>query len=122
MSADEFRDQQRKLAENGVMHCLAAYVDVHGVVKAKAVPISHFGRMMRGSELFTGAALDGLGQGPQDDELAVHPDPGAVTQLLWRPSVAWAPGTSHVAATWEVVGFPCRSRAVVGHRSAGAGN
>ncbi len=92
MSTDEFGDQQRSLAENGVRHCLAAYVDVHGVAKAKAVPISHFPRMMRGSELFTGAALDGLGQGPQDDELAVHPDPGAVTQLPWRPSVAWAPG------------------------------
>ena len=92
MGADEFGDQQRSLADNGVRHCLAAYVDVHGVAKAKAVPISHFGRMMRGSELFTGAALDGLGQGPQDDELAVHPDPGAVTQLPWRPSVAWAPG------------------------------
>ena len=56
MGADEFGDRQRSLAENGVRHCLAAYVDVHGVAKAKAVPISHFSRMMRGSELFTGAA------------------------------------------------------------------
>ena len=92
MGADEFGDRQRSLADSGVRHCLAAYVDVHGIAKAKAVPISHFPRMMRGSELFTGAALDGLGQGPQDDELAVHPDPSAVTQLPWRPSVAWAPG------------------------------
>ena len=92
MGADEFGKQQRSLAENGVKHCLAAYVDVHGIAKAKSVPISHFQRMMRGSELFTGAALDGLGQGPQDDELAVHPDPGAIAQLPWRPSVAWAPG------------------------------
>jgi glutamine synthetase len=48
--------------------------------------------MMRGSELFTGAALDGLGQGPHDDELAIHPDPEAVVQLPWRPEIAWAPG------------------------------
>ena len=47
--------------------------------------------MMRGSELFTGAALDGLGQGPHDDELAVHPDPNGIVQLPWRPEVAWAP-------------------------------
>ena len=92
MGADEFGKQQRALAENGVKHCLAAYVDVHGIAKAKSVPISHFQRMMRGSELYTGAALDGLGQGPQDDELALHPDPGAIVQLPWRPSVAWAPG------------------------------
>lgn len=80
------------LAKAGVRHCLAAYVDVHGVPKAKAVPIDHFQRMMRGSELFTGAALDGLGQTPSDDELALLPDPGAITQLPWRPEVAWAPG------------------------------
>jgi glutamine synthetase len=82
----------RKLAENGVRHCLASYVDLHGIPKAKSVPISHFARMMRGSELFTGAALDGLGQGPNDDELAIHPDPAAVTVLPWRREVAWAPG------------------------------
>jgi glutamine synthetase len=82
----------RKLAENGVRHCLASYVDLHGIPKAKTVPISHFARMMRGSELFTGAALDGLGQGPNDDELAIHPDPAAVTVLPWRREVAWAPG------------------------------
>jgi glutamine synthetase len=82
----------RALSEKGVKHCLASYVDVHGIPKAKSVPISHFARMMRGSELFTGAALDGLGQDPNDDELAVHPDPAAITVLPWRPDVAWAPG------------------------------
>jgi glutamine synthetase len=33
-----------------------------------------------------------LGQGPHDDELAIHPDPEAVVQLPWRPEIAWAPG------------------------------
>ncbi len=87
------RESKDSLIAKGVVHCLAAYVDVHGIPKGKAVPVEHFDRMMRGSELFTGAALDGLGQGPQDDELAVHPDPDAVTILPWRPTVAWAPGT-----------------------------
>ena len=80
------------LAEKGVRYCLPFYVDVHGIPKTKTVPIDHFDRMMRGSELFTGAAIDGLGQGPQDDELAVHPDPDAVVQLPWRPEVAVIPG------------------------------
>ena len=83
---------KRRLEESGVRYCLAAYVDVHGIPKAKAVPLDHFERMMRGSELFTGAALDGLGQGPQDDELALYPDARALTVLPWRPEVAWAPG------------------------------
>jgi glutamine synthetase len=83
---------KRRLEESGVKYCLASYVDAHGIPKAKSVPLAHFERMMRGSELFTGAALDGLGQGPQDDELAIHPDPRAVTILPWRSEVAWAPG------------------------------
>jgi glutamine synthetase len=75
-----------------VRYCLPAYVDIHGVLKSKSVPIAHFERAMRGSELFTGAALEGLGQDTHDDELALHPDPGAVTQLPWRTTVAWMPG------------------------------
>ncbi len=86
------RDQLR---ERGVAYCLSSYVDVHGVLKAKAVPIDHFSGMMRGSELFTGAAIDGLGQGPDDDELSVWPDLDAITVLPWEPTVAWAPGHLH---------------------------
>lgn len=85
----------RDLVARGVKYCLASYVDVHGISKAKAVPVDHLERMMRGSELFTGAALEGLGQSPNDDELAVYPDPRAVTVLPWRPEVAWAPGNLH---------------------------
>ena len=72
--SSDFAALGRELAGKGVKHCLAAYVDLHGIPKAKGVPISHFARMMRGSELFTGAALDGLGQGPSDDELAIQPE------------------------------------------------
>ena len=80
------------LARQGAKYFMPTYVDVHGVPKTKVVPIDHLARAARGSELFTGAALDGLGQGPHDDELALHPDIGAVVQLPWQPDVAWAPG------------------------------
>jgi len=83
---------REELVKRGVKYCFSSYVDAHGIPKGKTVPIHHFERMMRGSELFTGAALDGLGQGPHDDELAIHPDVNAVTQLPWRPEIAWAPG------------------------------
>ena len=93
---DEGWERKREeLRDSGVAYCLSAYVDVHGVPKAKAVPIDHFTQMMGGSELFTGAAIDGLGQGPADDELAVWPDLDAITQLPWEPTVAWAPGQLH---------------------------
>ena len=51
------------LIQSGVKYCLPSYVDIHGVSKSKFVPIAHFDRMMNGSELCTGAALDGV---PQD--------------------------------------------------------
>jgi glutamine synthetase len=86
------RETTQSLRDKGVEYCMPLYVDINGIAKTKTVPIDHFDRMMRGSELFTGAALDGLGQGPHDDELAVVPDPDAVVQLPWRPNVAVIPG------------------------------
>ena len=71
---------------------MATYADGHGIAKCKTVPLDHFNEMMHGSELFTGAALDMLGQSPADDELAVWPDPDAIVQLPWKPNVAFAPG------------------------------
>lgn len=107
--AAQLRRQKEALLEKGVKYCLASYVDIHGIPKAKTVPIEHFERMMRGSELFTGAALDGLGQGPQDDELSVHPDPQALTVLPWRPQVVWAPGDLH----YHEAPWPMCSRSVL---------
>ena len=88
----EYAAMGEELKQQGIRYVLAAYTDVHGVGKAKCVPIDHFAAMMRGSELFTGAALDGLGQEPSDDELSVRPDLQRIVRLPWRPEIAWAPG------------------------------
>ncbi len=85
-------ERRDALRAQGVRYVLASYTDVHGVGKAKCVPLEHFSDAMRGSELFTGAALDGLGQTPADDELSVRPELDAVVQLPHRPELAWAPG------------------------------
>lgn len=82
---------QAELRAKGVEFCLASYVDIHGRSKCKVVPIDHLPGMMRGSELFTGAALDGVPQEVNDDEVAALPDPGAVTILPWKPNFAWFP-------------------------------
>jgi len=91
----EYEAKRNELKEQGIRYCLAAYTDVHGVGKAKCVPIDHFSSMMRGSELFTGAALDGLGQEPSDDELSIRPDLDRIVELPWEKGVAWAPGFLH---------------------------
>jgi glutamine synthetase len=86
---------QRQLEEQGVKYCIGAYVDIHGIPKAKVVPIGHLKQMARGSERYTGYALDGLGQAPSDDELTSVPDLDRVIQLPWEPKIAWMPADNH---------------------------
>jgi glutamine synthetase len=80
---------QADLAARGVRYALANFVDLHGVCKAKAVPIEHLPQMLAGSELFTGAAVDGVPQDVSDDEVATLPDPASATVLPWRPDTVW---------------------------------
>ncbi|MDO8988363.1 MAG: type III glutamate--ammonia ligase [Sideroxyarcus sp.] len=86
---------QKELSDKGVKYCIGAYVDIHGVPKAKVVPIDHLGHMAKGSERYTGYALDGLGQAPNDDELTSVPDLNSVIQLPWEPKIAWMPADNH---------------------------
>ncbi len=79
------------LRRRGVRYCIGAYVDIHGAQKGKVVPISHLGHMAHGSERYTGYALDGLGQAPNEDELASVPDLSHIIQLPWEPKLAWMP-------------------------------
>jgi glutamine synthetase len=90
-SDTEIRKIQSELKAKGVKYCVGAYVDLHGVPKGKFVPIDHFAHFAHGSELYTGYALDGLGQSPNDDEINSVPDLDAITILPWRPEVAWMP-------------------------------
>jgi glutamine synthetase len=89
MLTPELKNLQASLQEYGVKYAIASFVDLHGICKAKAVPLSHFGQMMAGSELFTGAALDGVPQDINDEEVSARPDPNSVTILPWNGEMAW---------------------------------
>ncbi len=82
---------QSDLTNLGVKYCIGAYPDIHGVPKGKVVPVSHFDHFAHGSELYTGYALDGLGQSPNDDEISSVPDLERMIQLPWNPEIAWFP-------------------------------
>ncbi|MEM7211533.1 MAG: type III glutamate--ammonia ligase [Pseudomonadota bacterium] len=82
---------QQALTESGVTTCIASYVDMHGASKSKFVPIAHLPQMMGGSEMFTGAALDGVPQEIHDEEVCCMPDADAHVILPWEPSVALFP-------------------------------
>jgi glutamine synthetase len=68
---------------------MASFADMHGVSKAKVVPIGHLEHMMAGSELYTGAALDGVPQDVSDEEVSARPDPASCIILPWQKNVAW---------------------------------
>lgn len=87
----EILEIQQNLKQRGVKYCMGAYVDIHGIPKGKVVPIDHLLHMAHGSELYTGYALDGLGQAPNDDEIASVPDLDHIIQLPWEPGIAWMP-------------------------------
>lgn len=88
-SAPEIASFQSSLESQGVKYAIASYVDIHGMSKAKMVPLNHLGAMMQGSELFTGAALDGVPQDISDEEVAAMPDIQSATILPWNPEVVW---------------------------------
>lgn len=113
---NELNELRDSLHKAGVEYVMATYPDGHGIAKCKTVPIEHFAQMMQGSELFTGAALDLLGQSPADDELAVFPDPSAIVQLPWRPTVAFAPGNLYLRGE----PYPMCSRTVLSQQVARA--
>jgi glutamine synthetase len=94
-SAPDAAQLQKELEAKGVKYCIGAYVDIHGVPKAKVVPITHLKQMAKGSERYTGYALDGLGQAPNEDELTSMPDFSRMIQLPWEPKIAWIPSDNH---------------------------
>ncbi|MEG6509958.1 glutamine synthetase [Methyloligella sp. 2.7D] len=87
---ERVREVRQQLEAAGVQYCFATYVDVHGVPKAKAVPLTSFEKMCSGSELFTVGAMDGMGLiGPEKDECAAVPDLDSLTILPWDKRYAW---------------------------------
>jgi glutamine synthetase len=93
---EKIKDTRRRLEAAGVEYCYATYVDVHGVAKAKAVPIGSFEKMAKGSELFTVGAMDGMGLvGPQNDECAAVPDLDSLIVFPWDKRFAWFASDLH---------------------------
>jgi glutamine synthetase len=115
-STVEIQQIQQQLKNKGVKYCLGAYVDIHGIPKGKVVPIDHLEQMAHGSELYTGYALDGLGQRPNDDEIASVPDLDHIIQLPWQPEVAWMPADN----TFKGEPYPLNTRVALKNQLARA--
>ncbi|MEM9146201.1 MAG: type III glutamate--ammonia ligase [Pseudomonadota bacterium] len=112
---------QTSLEQKGVTTCIASYVDMHGVSKSKFVPIAHLPQMMEGSEMFTGAALDGVPQEINDEEVACMPDPASCSILPVRPELAyfscdlWCEGKPFEACSRTILGRQVARGAEMGY-------
>jgi len=81
---------KERLFDEGVKTCLATFVDIYGIPKAKLTPIDSFEHLCDGSELYTVGAVEGLGlAGPQEDECATVPDLESAIVLPWDKTRAW---------------------------------
>lgn len=93
LDAQDVEAVRARLEAAGVRYALAGFSDLHGRLKGKVVPLGHLADMAAGSELFTGAAVDGVPQSINDEEVSAHPDLARGFQLPWRPDVAYFPST-----------------------------
>jgi glutamine synthetase len=86
---DALAELRQQIEHNNIKYLVPSYVDMHGIPKAKMVPVAYLERMLSGSELFTGAALDGVPQNMADDEVAAVPDPASFMRVPWRSDTGW---------------------------------
>lgn len=85
-------EMQASLQSKGVKYLAPSFVDMHGIPKAKMVPLDHLYSCSRGSELFTGAAVDGVPQAVSDDEVCAVADPATMAvQLPYQRDVCYMP-------------------------------
>src|SRR5437762_14377196 len=84
------------LREHNVKFVLAQFIDIHGVAKAKAVPVGHFQDILEGGAGFAGFAVWGLGQEPHD------PDYLAVGELSTLSLIPWQPGFARIVCNGRV--------------------
>ncbi len=93
-------DAQSWLSAQGVRHVLAQFVDIHGVAKAKAVPVAHLNTVLTDGAGFAGFAIWGVGIEPHG------PDFMAVGDLATLSTVPWQPGMARIVCEGHVNGAP----------------
>ena len=88
------------LSAQGVNYVLAQFVDIHGVAKAKSVPLAHLETVLTDGAGFAGFAIWGVGIEPHG------PDFMAVGDLRTVSLVPWQPGLARIVCEGHVNGEP----------------
>ena len=91
---------QEFLRKHEIRFVLAQFVDIHGVAKAKAVPVEHLDMVLTDGAGFAGFALWGFGMGPHG------PDYMAIGDLDTLTAMPWMPGYARIVCNGHVHGKP----------------
>jgi glutamine synthetase len=98
-SADE---AQAYLTQRGVKYVLAQFVDIHGVAKAKSVPVSHLKSVLTAGAGFAGFAIWGVGIEPNGPDYMAVGDLATLTPVPWQPGLARIVCDGHVnGEAWQ---------------------
>lgn len=84
----DVRAAQAWLAAQGVGYVLAQFVDIHGVAKAKSVPVSHLNDVLTDGAGFAGFAIWGVGIEPHGPDFMAVGDLGTLSLVPWQPGLA----------------------------------
>ncbi|WP_221797963.1 type III glutamate--ammonia ligase [Oceanobacter mangrovi] len=85
------------LAANGVNYLLAQFVDLHGGIKSKSVPVECLQDLTTDGAGFAGGAILGFDMSPQDPEYMLVADLQTLTLLPWLPGYASVRGVGTVS-------------------------
>src|SRR6218665_207276 len=88
---------QQYLRAQGVGYVLAQFVDIHGVAKAKSVPVSHLPTVLGVGAGFAGFAIGGVGIEPHGPDFMAVGDLATLSLLPWQPGLARLVCDGHVA-------------------------
>lgn len=106
---DSIEAAQEYLREHGVSYVLAQFVDIHGVAKAKSVPVSHLPSVMQEGAGFAGFAISGVGIEPHGPDFMAKGDLATLSLVPWQPGLARMVCEGHV----EDKPWPLDSRVVL---------
>jgi len=84
-------DLDKVAKSEGIKYFLISFVDLFGVLRSKLVPARAIGQMQEDGAGFAGFAA-WLDMTPAHPDMFSIPDASSLTQLPWKPEVAWLAG------------------------------
>ncbi len=93
---DTVEEAQQYLRAQGVSYVLAQFVDIHGVAKAKSVPVAHLETVLTDGAGFAGFAICGVGIEPHGPDFMARGDLSTVSLVPWQPGLARIVCEGHV--------------------------